>query len=55
VIAGVIDTWDKFIVDTGDQLSAVTTTYIGADVLFPPKLLALEKGELIAIRQEIAY
>ncbi len=24
VIAGVIDTGDKFIVDTGDQLSAVT-------------------------------
>jgi hypothetical protein len=26
VIAGVIDTGDKFIIDTGDQLSAVTTT-----------------------------
>ena len=26
VIAGVVDTGDKFIVDTGDQLSAVTTT-----------------------------
>ena len=26
VIAGVVDTEDKFIVDTGDQLSAVTTT-----------------------------
>jgi hypothetical protein len=25
VIAGVVDTGDKFIVDTGDQLSAVTT------------------------------
>jgi hypothetical protein len=26
VIAGVVDTGDKFIVDTGDKLSAVTTT-----------------------------
>ncbi len=26
VIAGVVDTGDNFIVDTGDQLSAVTTT-----------------------------
>jgi hypothetical protein len=26
VIAGVVDTVDKFIVDTGDQLLAVTTT-----------------------------
>jgi hypothetical protein len=26
VIAGIVDTGDKFIVDTGDQLSAVTTT-----------------------------
>ncbi len=26
VITGVIDTGDKFIIDTGDQLSAVTTT-----------------------------
>ena len=26
MIAGVVDTGDKFIVDTGDQLSAVTTT-----------------------------
>jgi hypothetical protein len=26
VIAGVVDTGDKFIGDTGDQLSAVTTT-----------------------------
>jgi hypothetical protein len=26
VIASVVDTGDKFIVDTGDQLSAVTTT-----------------------------
>jgi hypothetical protein len=26
VIAGVVDTGDKFIVDTGDQLSPVTTT-----------------------------
>ncbi len=26
VIAGVVDNGDKFIVDTGDQLSAVTTT-----------------------------
>jgi hypothetical protein len=25
VIAGVVDTMDKFIVDTGDQLSVVTT------------------------------
>jgi hypothetical protein len=26
VITGVVDTRDKFIIDTGDQLSAVTTT-----------------------------
>jgi hypothetical protein len=26
VIAGVVDTGDKFIVDIGDQLSSVTTT-----------------------------
>ena len=26
MIAGVVDTGDKFIVDTGDQLSVVTTT-----------------------------
>ncbi len=26
MIAGVVDTRDKFIVDTGDQLSVVTTT-----------------------------